>query len=347
MRVLLDTTYVRYGPSGTAVYIERLAEALRATGEVELVEAGRTRVRRRGRRNPLLSARNAAEQTAWDHRGLVRAAKEARADVIHHPLPVLSRGTATPQVVTIHDVAFKEHPAGYGRAWRALAGRQYRRAARRAGAVICVSESTANEARTVLGVEPGRLVVARHGPGQRLPEVHRAEPPAHFLYVGDDGERKDVPALLGAYASYRTAADRPLGLVLAGRAARLAGTDGVRGEHEPGPQRLAELFSAAAALVHPSRHEGFGLTVLEAMAAGLPVVAVASAGVRETAGDAALLVDPAGLPGALSTVAEDAGLRERLGDAGSRRAGAFSWEASARRHVEAYTLAREIHGRAS
>lgn len=346
MRVLLDTTYARLGPSGTAVYLERLAAALREAGEVEVVEASRPGRTRRGGANPLRSAANAAGDAAWLHRGLARAARTAEADVVHHPLPALSRTVAVPQVVTLHDVAFEARPEGYGRAWRALAARQYRRAVRRAGAVVCVSESTAAEAVAVLGADRERIVVAHHGPGQPLPHVERRDPPAHFLYVGDAEERKDVPGLLAAYATYRQDAQDPLDLVLAGRAAAGAAGEGVRGEPGPGPERLAELLAGAAALVHPSRHEGFGLTVLEAMAAGTPVVAASSAGVQEVAGDAALVAEQGELAEALGRIAADIGLRARLRSAGAERVAAFSWAESARRHVAAYTLASRTHGRA-
>ena len=347
MRVLLDTSYARLGPSGTAVYLERLAEALREVGGIELVEARRDGRRRRGGGNPLRSAVNAAGDAGWLHGGLARAARAAHADVVHHPLPVLSRTVAVPQVVTLHDVAFAAHPEGYGRAWRSLAARQYRRAVRRAAAVICVSESTAGEAVDVLGADRERIVVAYHGPGQSLPKVQRRDQPAHFLYVGDAEERKDLPRLLAAYAAYRREAQDPLDLVLAGRAAADATGEGVRGEPDPEPERLAELLAGAAALVHPSRHEGFGLTVLEAMAAGTPVVAAASVGVREVAGDAALVAERGALAEALVRIAADPGLRARLRSAGAERVAAFTWAESARRHVAAYTLATRTHGRAT
>ncbi len=347
MRVLLDTSYARRGPSGVGVYAERLLEALRDGGEVDVVEASRSGRRPRGAGNPVRSAANAVRDRAWLHRGLPRAARAAGADVVHHPLPVLSRGLALPQVVTLHDAAFAAHPEGYGRAWRLTDGRLYTRAVRSAEAVVCVSDTTAQEAVALLGAPQERLVVARHGPGQRLPAAEPPERPRHFLYVGDAEPRKDLPGLLDAYAAYRAGAELPLDLVLAGRAAAVANGDGVRGEAEPSPARLAELLAGAAALVHPSRHEGFGLTLLEAMGAGVPVVAVSSAGVREIAGDAALLTDAQGLSDALARVAGDPALRARLGRAGAERAAAFSWEESARRHVAAYTLAREIQGRAS
>ena len=110
---------------------------------------------------------------------------------------------------------------------------------------------------------------------------------------------------------------------------------------EPEPN-LPALLSGAAALVHPALHEGFGLTALEAMHAGVPVIAARSPGLSETCAEAPLYVDPhdaEGLAHALTRVAADPALRVALAAAGRERAAAFSWQASARAHIEAYTLA--------
>ncbi|HEX5909870.1 MAG TPA: glycosyltransferase, partial [Thermoleophilaceae bacterium] len=105
MRVLIDTSYVGRGPSGTAVYVQQLVRALRAEG-IEVVEAAQRRRLAPGGGNPLRSAANAALDQLWLHGGLARAARAAAADVVHHPLPAHSRRIAVPQVVTVHDVAF-------------------------------------------------------------------------------------------------------------------------------------------------------------------------------------------------------------------------------------------------
>jgi glycosyltransferase involved in cell wall biosynthesis len=163
--------------------------------------------------------------------------------------------------------------------------------------------------------------------------------PEHFLYVGDDEPRKNLALLLDAHARYRDAAGpRALELVLAGRAR--SDRAGVRSE--PCPD-LAVLFGATAALVHPALHEGFGLPALEAMRAGVPVIAGRSPGLVETCATAARYVDPydaADLATALGELAGDGALRDDLARRGRERAAAFSWQASARAHIEAYTLAR-------
>jgi glycosyltransferase involved in cell wall biosynthesis len=236
---------------------------------------------------------------------------------------------------------------------------------------VCVSETTARDARALWGVPPERIVVAPHGPGQFDAPAARRTRPAHLLYVGDAEPRKNLPGLLAGYAGYRAAAiaagREPLPLVLAGSggaggpeagvaaagprewggraAVTRANPPGVRVEPRPDAGRLAELYAGACALVHAALHEGFGLSALEAMAAGVPVVAARAPGIGETCADAARWFDPRdpeALAAALLEVVRDARLRKRLAARGRARAARFSWERSARAHVEAYTLALTV-----
>ncbi|HEY0343826.1 MAG TPA: glycosyltransferase family 1 protein [Solirubrobacteraceae bacterium] len=334
MRVLLDTTYARRGHSGTGIYVERLAAALRAEG-VDVVEAANER-RPAPAGGGVASALNLALDEWWTQVELPRRARAAGADVLHHPLPALAARAPCPQVVTIHDLAFERLPEHFSPAFRRWASRAHRRAARGAAAVVCVSQTTRSDARARWGVDDARIVVAPHGPGQEL-HVERGGA-EHFLYVGDDEPRKNLGLLLEAHASYRRAAGpQALELVLAGRAHRNG--EGVRSEPRPD---LAALLGAAAALVHPALHEGFGLPALEAMSAGVPVIAARSPGLAETCGDAAHYIDPydaGALATALRELAADPALRDELARRGRARAAEFSWQASARAHIEAYTLA--------
>jgi glycosyltransferase involved in cell wall biosynthesis len=340
VRVVLDTTFSRRGASGTAVYVARLAEALEAEG-VEVCQVANERRGSPGA-GSATSVRNLLEDWRWTAVELPRQARRLGADVLHHPLPAHSRGPC-PQVTTVHDLAFVSHPELFDRRFAVWAAQAHARAVRRAGAVVCVSQATRAEMLRFWRVDTERVVLAPHGPGQPLPRRPRASQPEHFLYVGDDEPRKGVGLLLQAHARYRETwpgPGAPLGLVLAGRAGRAAA--GVRVEGRVSAERLAELHAGAAALVHPARHEGFGLTLIEAMALGTPVLAVANAAVREVCGDAVLHPHGDGataLAAELARLHREPELRARLSSAGPARAAGFSWRASARAHIEAYTLA--------
>ncbi len=323
MRVLLDTTFARRGPSGTGVYLEHLAAGLAAAG-VEVVEACNLRRRPPGA-GGLGSVANLAGDERWTAFELPRAARAAGADVIHHPLPAHSHLAGRPQVVTVHDLAFVRCPELFDRRYAAWAARAHRAAARRADAVICVSEATRRDLVELWGIDG---VVAHHGPGQAPQPPPRRGAARHYLYVGDDEPRKDLATLRAAYAGLGRGAP-PL---------RIAGGAG----EAVSPAELAALQAEAIALVHPARTEGFGLTVLEAMAMGTPVIAARCPAVEEVGGPAIRYFEPgdaAGLTAQMQLLADDPAAREALGAAGLERAGAFSWRASALRHIEAYTLA--------
>ena len=318
MKVCIDASYARRGRSGTGVYVERLVEELRALGVDVRAVAGR----HRKYLSPL--------DLAWTHVELPRRARGC--DLLHHPLPAFSRGFRGPQVVTVHDLAFVRVPECFNARFRVVAGVRHRAAAKRAAAVVAVSEATAADVRSRWGVDP---VVALHGPGQAIP-MDRGEamaqpmtsggsggvkPPRHFLYVGDEEPRKNLARLREA------AKQAPLPLVEA------------RGVSEA---ELADLHRHAAALVIPSLHEGFGLPALEAMAAGTPVLAARTAGLAEVCGNAARYCDPrdtGSIAAGLVELATVPPLREELRRRGIRRAADFSWRASAEAHLRAYNLA--------
>jgi glycosyltransferase involved in cell wall biosynthesis len=336
---MIDTTYARRAPySGTAIYIDRICEELSRSAEVELIEVANRR-RRPPAGGGLRSARNLARDSWWTAVELPRLASKAGAELIHHPLPARSPATRLPQVITVVDLAFERLPDCFDRSFRTYAHLAHRAAARAARAVICISETTASDVRELWAVPAERLIVASLGPGQQLAAVDRPERPRHFLYVGDEEPRKNLATLLQAYGRYRDLAADPLELVLAGSVD--ASGPGVRVERRPSAPRLAELYAAAAALVHPSLYEGFGLTPLEAMRLGTPVIAARSPGVVEVCADAVRYADPrdsAEFAVAMAEIGADPGLQERLRERGSQRARDFSWSSCARAHLDAYSL---------
>lgn len=340
MRVLLDTTYVRRAPySGTAVYLRRLQAALSEVARVEVAEAPNDR-RRPPAGGGLASARNLLADTWWTSVRLPWLARRRGADLIHHPLPATAPWAPVPQVVTILDLAFERLPDHFDRRFRIYAHHRHRAAALAARAVICISETTAADVRTLWGVPGDRIVVAPLGPGQELHPHNSVEAARHFLYVGDGEPRKNLPVLLAAYSSYRAQVADPLELVVAGSAS--AAGPGVRTERAPSSQQLSELYAEAAALVHPSLYEGFGLTPLEAMSVGTPVLAARSPGVTEVCADAALYAEPSdtrAFAEAMVKLGGDTSLRRDLSRRGAIRAEHFSWAECARRHAYAYSLA--------
>jgi glycosyltransferase involved in cell wall biosynthesis len=131
-------------------------------------------------------------------------------------------------------------------------------------------------------------------------------------------------------------------LVLAGSV--VASAPGVSTVIAPSRERLAGLYAEAVALVHPALYEGFGMTLLEAMSLGVPVLAARAPGVVEVAGpDAARFVEPGDVVALAAALAEMAVLggeaRAALGARGLARAAEFSWARSAQQHLAAYSLA--------
>jgi alpha-1,3-rhamnosyl/mannosyltransferase len=350
VKVLLDTSYALRGATGTGVYLERLAAALRDEGVDVRTVADVTRGAPGGGR--VRSARNLVHDLRWLHEELPRHARRQGVDVLHHPLPAHARRLGdVAQVLTVHDLAFEVLPECFDPRFARWASRTHRAAALRTGAVVAVSRTTARDVRERWGVPADRIVVAPHGPGQWRARDVRAgrtvrDAPApgrpYLLYVGDAEPRKDLPTLRAGYALLRDAlGDGTPDLVLAGRL-DVPPAPGERLVQEPDADALLTLMDGALALVHPALHEGVGLTPLEAMARGVPVVAARAPGVTETVEDAAALFPPRdadALAGVLARVATEPRMRERLVQAGRRVAGARSWTQAAQAHVAAYELA--------
>lgn len=262
--------------------------------------------------------------------GVPRALRSLRPDLVHfqHVLPPFD---ATPAVLTVHDLSFERDALAMGRVDRAIFRRFVPRSVRRARKVLAVSERTKADLVELYGVPEGEIVVTPNGVDARFSPGDGTHD-GYLLYVGAIQARKDP---LAALEAARVAG---LPLVVVGperepqlaRALRAGGAD-LRGYVEQ--DELVELYRRAAALVFPSRYEGFGLPVVEAMASGTPVVATDDAAVREVAGDAALYAPAAGLGAAVERALAD---RERLAQAGIARAARYSWAETARRTLEVY-----------
>jgi glycosyltransferase involved in cell wall biosynthesis len=154
------------------------------------------------------------------------------------------------------------------------------------------------------------------------------------LTIATADRRKNLESLSVAAARL---AERGMELVWAGDSrpyfSEAGAIAGIRSLGYVDDADLPGLYAGARAFVLPSRYEGFGLTCLEAMACGVPVVAANRAALPETCGDAALLVDPddpSAVVNALRQASEDDSMRHRMRDAGVRRASELTWDRTAR-----------------
>jgi glycosyltransferase involved in cell wall biosynthesis len=276
-----------------------------------------------------LPARLQELRMAWS---LPRLLRRLRPSVGHfqHALPL---GWHGPSVVTLHDLHFERDPSVMGLLDRLTFKLVVPRAARRASHVIAVSDRTKRDAVELYGIPEAKVTVALHG----VDPTFRSGAPVHqhhsyLLFVGAVQARKNPLAALEAANAVG------LPLVVAGpekeptlaRELRRRGAD-VRGW--VGTDELAELYRGAAAVVSPSRYEGFGLPVLEAMASGTPVVLSADPALREVAGDAAVYAEDEDYGAATRRALAE---RDRIARAGIERAQRFTWSEAARRTAEVY-----------
>jgi glycosyltransferase involved in cell wall biosynthesis len=294
--------------------------------------------------------------TVWEQLVLPRVLRQTRADVLFAPAysgPVFS---SVPMVVLMHDVSFAAHPEWF--AWREGLRRRItaRLAARAAERIITVSEFSKREIVAHLGVAASKIVVVYPGvtafkhttdiAGTDLEPTSRTRT---VLFVGSIFNRRHVPELIEGFA--RLAPSQPemrLQIVGDNRTsprvnldAMVASTgmaDRIHLRSYVSDDDLPRLYADATAFVYLSEYEGFGLTPLEALASGVPIVLLDTPVAREVYGDAAMYVarpDPALISAALSGVLFDAAERERILKAAPHVLSRYSWTTFSERVLNA------------
>lgn len=281
-------------------------------------------------------------------------------DLLHSPDFIPPFGGRFKSIITIHDLAFLIYPHFLTRESARYYGR-IDQAVRRTDHIIAVSESTRRDVVNLLGVPDDKITVIYEAADPLYRPLDRAEaqrfvrdrfgvPEQFILFVSTIEPRKNVQGLLRAYRQFLDDYKLDVGLVLAGERGwlfdevfRLVGELGLRQAcHFLGRvsnEELLYLYNAARCLAHPAFYEGFGLTPLEAMACGTPVVVSNVSSLPEVVGDAALLVNPEDeeeLIVALWRLVTDDELWAERREKGLQRARAFSWEKTACRTLEVY-----------
>jgi glycosyltransferase involved in cell wall biosynthesis len=285
--------------------------------------------------------------TAWEQWRLPRALRRERPDVLFAPAYTAPLWSPVPCVLAVYDVSYCAHPEWFGRREGLRRRWLTRAAARRASAVVTISEFSRSEIHRYLDVAPERVVLAPPGAPAApvLPDERR---PPVVLYVGSLFGRRHVPEMIEAFARVRAVVpgarfvlvgDNRTAPPLDPRA--LAAAAGVAGSVEwreyVGDAELSALYRTAGVFLFLSDYEGFAMTPLEALAHGVPPVLQDTAVSREVYGEAAALVPPQpdAVASALLRMLSDDAARASVLAAGRARLATYSWDATARRVLQA------------
>jgi len=361
VRILLDYRPALVRRTGVGEYAHELASALvpqLESGDTLTLFSSSWKDRLESARVPGASVVDARVPVyvlnlAWHRMGWPPVEMLAGAcDVVHalHPLLIPARRAA--QVVSVHDLYFLDRAEGTAievqRDYAALAAEH----ARRADAVVVISQYGAEQAETRLGVAADRIAICPPG-APSWPRRAAFPEDGPIVCIGSAEPRKNIAGLLAAYETLLRDLPAAPPLILAGRPpaaqsplSRLLESPGLKGRARHlgyvSERDRRDLYDRASMVVVPSFDEGFGMTALEAMTVGVPVVASNRGALPEVVSDAGLLVDPAAngsLADAMARLLRDRALAARLIEAGLRRSSLFTWRASARELRRAYAAA--------
>jgi len=351
MRIAIDARELHGKPTGVGRFLRELLAAWATMPEAQAHEFV-----------PLTpEGSGSAGGTLWEQMVLPALARDAGAGVLFAPAysgPILP---PMPMVLAIHDVSYAAHPEWF--AWREGARRRtsVQLAARAAARIITISHFSKREIVAHLGIEDSKIAVVYPGvtPFNRdaSPDRRPVTKRQAVLFVGSIFNRRHVPELIDGFARLaRSNPDVRLDIVGENRTSPRVKVDSIVRATGVGDRihlrsyvpddELRVLYAASSAFAFLSEYEGFGLTPLEALAAGLPALLLDTAVAREVCADAARYVpraDPALVEDGLRALLFDAAERERILDAGTRVLARYSWTDCAARVlrvlVEAAALA--------
>jgi glycosyltransferase involved in cell wall biosynthesis len=364
MRIGIDARLVYYNRAGIGQYILRLVEALAALSPED---DNFVLLQSRKDQSTIIYSNGFSRKSLWtpshnrfEQPALSFEVSRLKLDLLHSPdfIPPFKRNYKS--VITIHDLAFLLYPHFLTKESARYYG-QIDQAWRKTDHIIAVSEATKQDSIKMLGVPEKKISVIHEAANpiyqpmpkdeawQRVLKKYKLDKD-FILFVSTIEPRKNLPTLLQAYRELRDKYKRDELLVLAGSkgwlweevyetVSRLNLEEYVAFLGRVPSADLLFLYNAAHLLVHPSFYEGFGLTPLEAMTCGTPVIVSNTAALPEVVGDAGLMINPhdiEGLTVAMWRVLTEEDLRQDLIAKGLKRAENFSWLNTAERTLEVY-----------
>lgn len=370
MRIAIDATALPPRPGGGATYTIQLVRhlpRLEPGAEFHVFckqrDAARLDTGAANVRLVVVKLTSRLARLVWEQAGLPRALRCGGISLLHSPHFTMPLGRVpVRRLVTLHDLAAFRASQSHSLVKRRFFRGMSRRVAAAADRILTDTEAVAEEIESVLGVARERIdVIPLAADAVFAPLADAAQPEAALprlglrrplvLYVGERSLRKDLACLVDAVE--RSSGGRAPMLALVGPDGRGSGTLRTRIARSTARERirvlppvseadLVRLYNAADVFVYPSRYEGFGLPVIEAMACGTPVVTSDTPTLREVAGGAALTFRPgdAGqLAAAIDGLLADPVRRERLAGASRARARELSWTTTAQLTADAYRRA--------
>ena len=314
---------------------------------------------------PMPEGRHVMRRVLVENAWLPRHLRAQKINLVHHLGGIVPPGCRVPAVVTLHDLQYLAYPAYFSAAKRRYLAMTQGRSLKRAEVVAAVSDFTRAQAIDAFGLDSAKVVV--------VPPIVRPQPAvsaarcaellgelgvhgAFILYPAATYPHKNHAVLLEAFAQVAKAHDVSLVLTgalgagawgsahstraeVADHVARLGIDERVRMLGYVTTEQLTALYESASLLAFPSRFEGFGLPVVEAMAAGCPVVAANATALPSLVDGAGVLVDADDVPAwvrAISELLADEAARQRLSDAGRARAASLAAVDTVQRLVDIY-----------
>jgi len=354
VRIALDTSGIYTTQAGTSRYIRGLIKGFSRikTPDLEFIELAWP-VENFSFRQPQRALRTFYREFIWAKLIGPRLISRRNADLFHSTANVLViPPPKVKHVATLHDLAVLRNPERF-RPWHRWSARKYLQRLHKADRVICISQFTANEAVSLLNLSRTKIDIVYNGCEFRADEGAPAEHPPEckvpdefFLFVGSLEPGKNLSLLSQAYQLAESS-----GIVLPPLV--LVGTRWVGLKQEGAPPRnwyylgrqsdsvLIYLYRRAKALLFPSRYEGFGLPVVEAMVTGCPVICSPVSSLPEVGGNGAYFVDlnVTAYLNAMQRLDQDDKLREELIHRGVEQAEKFSWKRCAEETLNVYRRA--------